>query len=197
MLRPGLSAARPTLVVPASRRGGRSSLRGVSAAASATPPPRDRDSALQLATARLPAKADRALFATSLFNWASSITSYGRNLPLSLPLKVDRNDEGDELAGVTMSLLRVLGEAGSPPVSVADLVLSIEDVPSADNGVLMVRLYEGEGAAAARAPGTKVPSDVKERIEKVLLPSLPDVDVIMTTMKNAIGVAAQVSLGQR
>lgn len=118
-------------------------------------------------------------------------------MPLSLPLKVDRNDRDDELAGVTMSLLRVLGEAGTPPVSVADLVLSIEDAPAADNGVLFVWLYEGPGAAAARAPGTKVPGDVQERIEKVLLPSLPDVDVIMTTMKNAIGVAAQVSLGQR
>ena len=42
-----------------------------------------------------------------------------------------------------------------------------------------------------------MPGDARERIEKVLLPSLPDVDVIMTTMKNAIGVAAQVSLGQR
>ena len=158
---------------------------------------RDPASSLQLATAKLPAKADKTLFARSLVNWSSSITTNGRNMPLSLPLRVDRNDSADELAGVTMSLLRVLGGAGSAPVSVADLVVSIEEAPGASNGVLMVRLFEGPGAAAARAPGAKVPSDVKERIEKVLLPSLPDVDVIMTTMKNAIGVAAQVSLGQR
>ena len=156
--------------------------------------PRDPSSSLQLATARLPAKADRALFAKTLFNWSASITQSGRNMPLSLPLRVDRGGDGET---VTMSLLRVLGEAGSPPVSVADLVLSIEEDPAAPNGVLMVRLFEGPGAAAARAPGAKVPGDARERIEKVLLPSLPDVDVIMTTMKNAIGVAAQVSLGQR
>jgi len=180
------SSAAPAL---GTRRSNNARLRVFSAASS-----RDPSSSLQLATARLPAKADRALFARTLFNWSSSITQNGRNMPLSLPLRVDRDGAGSGET-VTMSLLRVLGEAGSPPVSVADLVLSIEDDPSAANGVLMVRLFEGPGAAAAL--GTKVPSDARERIEKVLLPSLPDVDVIMTTMKNAIGVAAQVSLGQR
>ena len=188
-------ACQPSPVAaPAFPRRRTSSFRVVSAALAA---PRDPSSSLQLATAKLPAMADKALFARTLFNWSASITQNGRNMPLSLPLRVDRNDAADELAGVTMSLLRVLGEAGSAPVSVADLVLSIEEDPSAANGVLMVRLFEGEGAAAARAPGAKVPSEARESIEKVLLPSLPDVDVIMTTMKNAIGVAAQVSLGQR
>lgn len=190
MLRLAPSSAAPALRTRRSNNNN-ARLRVFSAASS-----RDPSSSLQLATARLPAKADRALFARTLFNWSASITQNGRNMPLSLPLRVDRDGAG-EGETVTMSLLRVLGEAGSPPVSVADLVLSIEDDPSATNGVLMVRLFEGPGAAAARAPGAKVPSDARERIEKVLLPSLPDVDVIMTTMKNAIGVAAQVSLGQR
>jgi hypothetical protein len=192
MLRLAPSSAAPALRTRRSNNNNNARLRVLSAASS-----RDPSSSLQLATARLPAKADRALFARTLFNWSASITQNGRNMPLSLPLHVDRAGAG-EGETVTMSLLRVLGEAGSPPVSVADLVLSIEDDPSATNGVLVVvRLFEGPGAAAARAPGAKVPSDARERIEKVLLPSLPDVDVIMTTMKNAIGVAAQVSLGQR
>ena len=195
MLRLAPSTRTSALAAPPLRSSRASSLR-VSASSSATPP-RDPNAALQLATTKLPAKADKQLFARSLFNWSSSITTNGRNMPLSLPLRVDRNDSSDELAGVTMSLLRVLGEAGSAPVSVADLVLSIEDAPGAANGVLVVRLFEGPGAEAARASGAKVPADPRERIEKVLLPSLPDVDVIMTTMKNAIGVAAQVSLGQR
>lgn len=192
MLRLAPSSAAPALRTRRSNNNNNSARLRVFSAASS----RDPSSSLQLATARLPAKADRALFARTLFNWSASITQNGRNMPLSLPLRVDRHGAG-EGETVTMSLLRVLGEAGSPPVSVADLVLSIEDDPSATNGVLMVRLFEGPGAAAARAPGAKVPSDARERIEKVLLPSLPDVDVIMTTMKNAIGVAAQVSLGQR
>ena len=195
MLRLASSSPRPALAAaaPARARTRRNSPFRVFSASSS---PRDPSSSLQLATARLPAKADRRLFAKTLFNWGASITQNGRNMPLSLPLRVDRSGD-DEDGELPLSLLRVLGDAGSAPVSVADLVLSIEEDPSASNGVLMVRLYEGAGAAAARTPGAKVPSDARERIEKVLLPSLPDVDVIMTTMKNAIGVAAQVSLGQR
>lgn len=139
------STPRPAAL--AAPRRSTSSLRVVAAAA-----PRDPTSSLQLATAKLPAKADKALFARTLFNWSASITTNGRNMPLSLPLKVDRNDQDDELAGVTMSLLRVLGEAGSAPISVADLVISIEEAPGASNGVLMVSRKKRQTERSSSSP---------------------------------------------
>lgn len=49
---------------------------------------------VQLATARLPADVDVATFNRHLYQWAATLTTNGRNLPFSLPLKADPRDNG-------------------------------------------------------------------------------------------------------
>ncbi len=49
---------------------------------------------VQLATARLPADVDVATFNCHLYQWAATLTTNGRNLPFSLPLKADPRDDG-------------------------------------------------------------------------------------------------------
>lgn len=49
---------------------------------------------VQLATARLPADVDVATFNSHLYQWAATLTTNGRNLPFSLPLKADPRDDG-------------------------------------------------------------------------------------------------------
>ena len=49
---------------------------------------------LQLGTAKLPKDASPAAFMDHLYQWASTLTTNGRNLPFALPLKTDRLDDG-------------------------------------------------------------------------------------------------------
>lgn len=54
---------------------------------------------VQLATARLPADVDVATFNRHLYQWAATLTTNGRNLPFSLPLKADPRDDGFQVPG--------------------------------------------------------------------------------------------------
>ncbi|KAL4423441.1 hypothetical protein ABPG77_005393 [Micractinium sp. CCAP 211/92] len=138
---------------------------------------------LQLATARLPSDVDREAFCSSMFQWASTLIQNGRNLPFALPLKCDKLPDGFQI-----SLLRVGG--GGAVLSVAELAATVEAVPGTGD-VLMVRFYEGEGAAEVGMGG---PRDApKEQRLETLLASLVDVPVIMQTMPAAIKRAVMVS----
>ena len=57
---------------------------------------------LQLATAKLPSGVDTSVFNGAMFQWASTLTTAGRNMPFALPLKVDKTADGfDVRAGAS------------------------------------------------------------------------------------------------
>ncbi|KAI7839864.1 hypothetical protein COHA_006402 [Chlorella ohadii] len=132
---------------------------------------------VQLATARLPADVDVATFNRHLYQWAATLTTNGRNLPFSLPLKADPRDDGFQI-----SLLRVA--EGGDVVSVADIVASVEASEAGAGNVLFVRFYEGNGAAAVGLGGGK-DRPTEQRLQ-TLLDGLVDVPLIMQTMPEAI-----------
>jgi len=129
----------------------------------------EADAHLQLATAKIPKTVDVDAFLGHLYQWAASLTSNGRNLPLALPLRADKTDDG-----FLLQLLRVGRDDGV--VSVGDIVVAVEPVESAGN-VLFVRFYEGEGANAIYKSNGDLPR---------LLQSLVDVPLIVNTMPQAI-----------
>lgn len=49
---------------------------------------------LQLATARLPKGVDVLGFSDSLYQWAATLTSSGRNMPFALPIRADKLKNG-------------------------------------------------------------------------------------------------------
>ncbi|PRW33255.1 hypothetical protein C2E21_7794 [Chlorella sorokiniana] len=142
----------------------------VAAAAAAAPH-------VQLATARLPADVNVATFNRHLYQWAATLTTNGRNLPFSLPLKADPREDGFQI-----SLLRVAD--GGAVVSVADIVASVEASDAGAGNVLFVRFYEGDGAAAVGLGGSK-DRPTEQRLQ-TLLDGLVDVPLIMQTMPDAI-----------
>lgn len=176
------SRVQPFAAIPAQPRRTSRSARAVVVAASAGGPSSSAAS-LQLASAKLPADLNKAMFVESLYQWAATLTTSGRNLPFALPLKCDKVADG-----FTISLLRVAG--GGNVMSVADLVASVETAPGGGD-VLMVRLYEGEGAAAVGMGGPKG-APAEQRLE-ALLSGLIDVPQIMQTMPLAIKQAVMVA----
>ncbi|KAL4440014.1 hypothetical protein ABPG75_003015 [Micractinium tetrahymenae] len=141
------------------------------------------DAHLQLATARLPADVNRETFCAAMYQWASTLVQNGRNLPFALPLKCDKLADGFQI-----SLLRVAG--GGTVLPVAELRATVESVPGTGD-VLMVRFFEGEGAAAVGMGGPRE-APREQRLE-TLLASLVDVPVIMQTMPAAIKRSVMVS----
>ena len=49
---------------------------------------------LQLGTAALPAGLNEEAFNNIMFQWATSLTTSGQNMPFALPQRVDRLDNG-------------------------------------------------------------------------------------------------------
>mmetsp|Transcript_33585 Transcript_33585/g.106832 ORF Transcript_33585/g.106832 Transcript_33585/m.106832 type:complete len:163 (+) Transcript_33585:194-682(+) len=60
------------------------------------------DSSDFIGRARIPAAVDMQKFQSNMFQWATSLTVSGQNMPFSLPLKVDRSTDG-----FTIGLMRV------------------------------------------------------------------------------------------
>eukprot|EP00877_Chromochloris_zofingiensis_P009794 jgi/Chrzof1/5068/Cz15g10180.t1 len=138
------------------------------------------DPHITLGTATIPRSANLQMFTNSLYQWASSITSSGANLPMSLPLKVDRMESGFQI-----TLLRRSKDGGF--FSTGDIIASVED--EADRGsVLFIRFYEGSSPARSSSND----KEAAERLE-TLLSSLVDVPTIMSTMPAAIRRAVAVA----
>ncbi|KAL0028787.1 hypothetical protein WJX79_007632 [Trebouxia sp. C0005] len=129
---------------------------------------------LQLATARLPKGLDTTGFTNSLYQWASTLTSSGQNMPFALPIKADKLENGFQ-----MSLLRI---KDGRPMSVGDIVANVEQVDEKGD-VLFVRFFEGPAAGIDRQG--PAPSNPRERLQKNA-EALIDVPIIMQTMKVAI-----------
>jgi hypothetical protein len=136
----------------------------------------EADTHLQLATALLPKDVNADAFIDRLYQWAATVTSSGNNMPLALPLRVTRTQEGFE-----MSMLRM---RGTSPVSVADITASVEAV-SGKGQVLFLRLFDTEGSDLVLA---KRQSSAEARL-KALSQALIDVATIMNSMPPAIKLA--------
>jgi len=87
----------------------------------------------QLATAKLPADADPAVFADSMFTWANTLTSSGANLPFVLPQRVDRLPGGFEMAFIR------LDDDTNEPYSVGELRAEVEPINDGKAHALIVR----------------------------------------------------------
>lgn len=129
---------------------------------------------LQLATARLPKDIDVNGFLENMYQWATTLTSSGSNLPFALPIRTDKMDKGFQ-----MSLLRI---KDGQPLSVGDIKAHVE--PVEDKGdVLFVRFFEGPASGIDRT-GPPI-SNSRERLQKNA-EALIDIPIIMETMKKAI-----------
>ena len=82
-----VSAPRLTLLAPRARLRRCVAARGVAGLTT-------RCDSRQLGTARLPADTNVEAFASSMFQWATSLTLQGANLPFVLPQRVDRLQTG-------------------------------------------------------------------------------------------------------
>ena len=82
-----VTAPRPTLQVPRIKLRHGVAARGVVGVTT-------RCDSRQLGTARLPADTNVEAFASSMFQWATSLTLQGANLPFVLPQRVDRLPTG-------------------------------------------------------------------------------------------------------
>eukprot|EP00884_Botryococcus_braunii_P002188 jgi/Botrbrau1/11970/Bobra.0115s0006.1 len=109
----------------------------------------------------------------------STMTSSGANLPFILPLKTDKLETGFQI-----QLLRILE---GRPVSIGDLVATVEPEPGVGN-VFFVRFFEGDAIL-----GENIPAEPNARLKRAL-DYLPDVPVIMSTLKPAIISAVKKSL---
>lgn len=90
-----------------------------------------------LLNAKLPAAADNARVMTNVYQWCAGITTDGANLPLALPLRVDRT--GDLAMQVSFITTGRAGEFGSA----ADLGITIEDTDDGTSFVVL-RFAKGE-----------------------------------------------------
>lgn len=124
------------------------------------------------------------MFLTALYNHVSTLTSNGRNLPMVLPLRVDRLPCG----GFQIGLLR-RGDGGGFD-SAVEIVGAVEAVEGVGR-VLFMRMFEGPHAFAGREYKGKQTDD--DRLEAVIK-GHPDVDTIMGTMVPAIRTAAAVAM---
>ena len=68
----------------------------------AADPQVDTKESLQLATAKLPRGLDVLAFTDSLYQWAATLTSSGRNMPFALPIKADKLKNGFQVQQVLL-----------------------------------------------------------------------------------------------
>ena len=87
---------------------------------------------LQLGTAKLPGGVDEGAMCDALYQWASSLTTNGANLPFALAQGVERTSDGFEL-----TFLKRTGD-GPEMAAVGTIAASVESAPSGDR-VLMIR----------------------------------------------------------
>lgn len=138
----------------------------------------EADAHVQLATALLPKDVAVDTFIDRLYQWAATVTSSGRNLPLALPLRVSRLPQG---RGFEMSFLRM---RETSPVSVADITASVEDV-AGKGQVLFLRLYDAEGTDLVVGDRHR---DASARVQ-ALSQALVDIPTVMNSMPPAIKLA--------
>ena len=120
---------------------------------------------VQLGTAKLPKDTDVDVFSSTMFQWATTLTTSGQNMPFVLPQKVDKTKTGFE-----MDFLKSNPKDPGSFVSVGTIEAKVEEIEDAK--ILFLRGY----------------GDV--RIPKKLV----DVPIVMQTMPNAIKRAIKVSI---
>ena len=120
---------------------------------------------VQLGTAKLPKDIDVQVFSSTMFQWATTLTTSGQNMPFVLPQKVDKTKTGFE-----MDFLKSNPKDPGSFVSVGTIEAKVEEIEDAK--ILFLRGY----------------GDV--RIPKKLV----DVPIVMQTMPNAIKRAIKVSM---
>lgn len=138
---------------------------------------------LQLATAKLPSASNVDTFSSNLYQWASTLTTNGRNMPFALPIKTDPIKNG-----FSMSLLRVVEKGEIAAVAV--IKASVE--PVASDNVLFIRLYEGPASNLVLGEKLRKSGNVNERLTG-LLNACVDIPLVMNSMPPAIRKAAMVS----
>mmetsp|Transcript_9054 Transcript_9054/g.16332 ORF Transcript_9054/g.16332 Transcript_9054/m.16332 type:complete len:188 (-) Transcript_9054:102-665(-) len=138
---------------------------------------------LQLATAKIPQNVDTADFQSGMYQWASTLTISGQNMPFVLPMKTDKLDDG-----FMISMCNLQDDKGL--VSVGDLQGTVEEVPGVGK-VFFVRFYLGDGSADDPSIASKPSSDEKL---KLAVQKLVDVDTIMNTMPNAIKQSCKMAM---
>lgn len=121
---------------------------------------------VQLGTAKLPADINVETFSSSLFQWATTLTTSGQNMPFVLPQKVDKTETGFE-----MDFLKSNPNDPGSFVSVGTIEAKVEEIDDGSK-ILFLRGY----------------GDV--RVPKKLV----DVPIVMQTMPNAIKRAITVSM---
>jgi len=121
---------------------------------------------VQLGTAKLPKGIDVAVFSATMFQWATTLTTSGQNMPFVLPQKVDKTETGFE-----MDFLKSNPNDPGSFVSVGTIEAKVEDIEDGSK-ILFLRGY----------------GDV--RVPKKLV----DVPIVMQTMPNAIKRAITVSM---
>ena len=95
----------------------------------------DDDDGIQLGTAKLPPTCDETALCDALYQWASTLTSSGQNLPFALSQRVDRTNDGFELAFLTAAKNGAPGELAA----VGAIAASVE--VAGQEKVLMIRGY--------------------------------------------------------
>ena len=121
---------------------------------------------VQLGTAKLPKDIDVQVFSSTMFQWATTLTTSGQNMPFVLPQKVDKTKTGFE-----MDFLKSNPKDPGSFVSVGTIEAKVEEIEDGAK-ILFIRGY----------------GDV--RIPKKLV----DVPIVMQTMPNAIKRAIKVSM---
>ncbi len=121
---------------------------------------------VQLGTAKLPKDIDVHVFSSTMFQWATTLTTSGQNMPFVLPQKVDKTKTGFE-----MDFLKSNPKDPGSFVSVGTIEAKVEEIEDGAK-ILFLRGY----------------GDV--RIPKKLV----DVPIVMQTMPNAIKRAIKVSM---
>lgn len=89
---------------------------------------------LQLATAKIPADVNLDSFAGSLYQWAATLTTNGRNMPFALPLRCDQLPRG-----FTIELLRVVD---GDVLATAKLEATVEEVAGAVREGYLASLHD-------------------------------------------------------
>ena len=121
---------------------------------------------VQLGTAKLPKDIDVQVFSSTMFQWATTLTTSGQNMPFVLPQKVDKTKTGFE-----MDFLKSNPKDPGSFVSVGTIEAKVEEIEDGAK-ILFIQGY----------------GDV--RIPKKLV----DVPIVMQTMPNAIKRAIKVSM---
>ncbi|KAK3265427.1 hypothetical protein CYMTET_25895 [Cymbomonas tetramitiformis] len=84
----------------------------------------------QLGTAKLPSDVSTDVFCSSLYQWASTLTTSGQNMPFALPQRVDRLDNGFK-----MSFLQ--SDENDEFVSVGEIEATVQSVQGGGDALII------------------------------------------------------------